>query len=69
MPERGPRPLTRAQTTAMADHLRSTLAAIDAGELTASTAMRYRLEGAVSALDAVLGRPSTLLEGLDQPPT
>lgn len=69
MPERHPRPLSRAQTTALAEQLRRALVAIDAGELTASTATRYRLEGAVSALDAVLGVSSTLLDGLDQPPT
>jgi hypothetical protein len=38
--------------------------AIEAGDLDASTAVRYRLEGAVAALDAALGRPSTLLADL-----
>lgn len=56
-----------ATAAELADQIRRTLAAIDAGELTASTATSYRLQGALSALDALLGRPSTLLADLDPP--
>lgn len=38
---------------ASAETLRRLLHAIEAGELTASTAARYRLEGAVIALEAL----------------
>jgi hypothetical protein len=34
---------------------------IAVGEMTASTGMTYRLQGAVVALDAALGRDSSLL--------
>jgi hypothetical protein len=33
---------------------------IDAGEMTASTAMTYRMQGAVVALEAVMGSDSSL---------
>jgi hypothetical protein len=50
----------KAVAEAMADSIRRMLAAIEAGELTASTAMRYRLEGALAALETLLGEPSTV---------
>jgi hypothetical protein len=58
------RPLTRAEVADLADRLRALLGQIDAGNLDATRAMRYRLEGAIAALDAALGRPSTLLGDL-----
>jgi hypothetical protein len=48
--------LTRGEITELADLLRGLIAMVDTGEMTATTAMRYRLEGAVATLDAVLGR-------------
>lgn len=38
---------------AVADTLRKLLAAVDRGEVTATQTERHRLEGAVTALDAV----------------
>lgn len=58
------RPLSRAELSDLADRLRTMLAAIESGGLDATTAMRYRLEGALSALEMALGRPSSLLEDL-----
>jgi len=52
----------------MADLRRSLQALLDAierDEMTASTGMVYRLEGAVTALDAVLARIPSLLDSLD----
>jgi len=47
-----PRPLTRAELADLAERLRELLVQVEEGTLAASTAMRYRLEGAVAALDA-----------------
>ena len=44
--------------------LRGLLKAIEDGEMTASTATRYRIEGAVVALGAVLGDLNDLRERL-----
>jgi hypothetical protein len=41
------------------------LAAIEAGDLEATTSMRYRLQGGGAALDAVLGHDPSLLDSLD----
>ena len=49
------RRLTRDEVSALASDLRALLARIDAGDLTASTAVRYRLQGAVVALGAASG--------------
>ncbi len=58
-------PLTRAQTDALAGSLRSALALIRTDELSASTATTYRIEGALAALDTVLGvSGDDLLAGL-----
>jgi hypothetical protein len=46
--------LTKKATTELLEHLRDTLAEIRSGELEATPAMRHRLEGAVTALAAVL---------------
>lgn len=49
----------------LADRLAALLAAIDSGELTASAATRYRLEGAVVALDVLNGEaPADILDRL-----
>jgi len=49
------RPLNRAEVTDLADRLRGFLDMIDEDKLSATTGMTYRLQGAVAALDAVLG--------------
>lgn len=50
------RPLTRAEVAALAADLRAILERIEAGDLDATTAMRYRLEGAIAVLDVIQGR-------------
>jgi hypothetical protein len=60
-----PRQLTRAEVAELAGRLHCLLAMIDTGRVTASSGMRYRLQGAVVALEAVLGRSSPLLEAFD----
>jgi hypothetical protein len=50
-----PRPLTRQEVSDLAGSLQALLDAIERDEMTAATAMTYRLEGAVAALEAVLG--------------
>jgi hypothetical protein len=47
--------LTRGEIRELADRLRDLIATVDNGEMSATTAMRYRLQGAVMALEAVLG--------------
>lgn len=55
--------------TAMAGSLRAMLAEVDAGRLEASDRMRARIEGAVVALDVVLGADAaTVLERVADPP-
>jgi hypothetical protein len=56
-----PGPLTRQQTADLVESIRKLLAAIDADEVSASTATRYRLEGALGALEEVLGERSASL--------
>ncbi len=49
----------------LTESLRRLLAAIEAGDLVASTATRYRIEGAVVALEALAGAdPETIFERL-----
>jgi len=48
-------PLTRGEIGELADRLRGLIAMVDNAEMTASTAMSYRLQGAVTALEVVLG--------------
>lgn len=51
--------------TEIADQLRSLLDAINADELKASAATRYRIEGAIAALDAASGvDPAAIVESL-----
>jgi len=59
------RPLTRTEITELADRLRGLIAMVDNGDMSASTAMSYRMQGAVVALDAVLGRNSSQLSSLE----
>jgi hypothetical protein len=58
------RRLTTAQIVELARSLRATLTGIQARELVASGATVHRIEGAVAALEAVLGRRSSLLTDL-----
>ena len=60
-----PRPLTRAEIAELADRLRGLLDMVDEDRLTATTGMTYRIQGAVTALDAVLGNDASLVEPLD----
>ena len=55
-----PRPLTHSEIAELADRLRGLLDMVDNGELSATTGMTYRLQGAVTALDAVVGQQSLL---------
>jgi hypothetical protein len=52
------RPLSRREIGELADRLRGLLDMIEADEMSATTAMTYRIHGAATALDAVLGRES-----------
>lgn len=54
------RALQRGEIKELAEAVRSFLAALDAGELDSSPSYRTRLEGALAALEAVLGTRSSL---------
>lgn len=56
--------LNQAGIEALAASLHSMLDRIRADELTASTATRYRLEGALTALEVVLGTRASLIDAL-----
>ena len=56
--------LKRAEIKDLSISVRRVIDALDAGQLSASGATRHRLEGAVAALEAVLGDRSSLLESL-----
>lgn len=58
------RPLTRAETVDLAARIGELLSTIAAGDLDATAATTYRLEGALAVLDVVAGRPSSLLGDL-----
>ncbi len=58
------RPLRNPQIEELAESLRVTLAACEAGDLVASVSLIHRLEGAIAALESVLGQRSTLLNDL-----
>ena len=49
------RPLTRLETTRLVRELQSLLNLIEIGELDASSGMVHRIEGAIKALQVVLG--------------
>jgi hypothetical protein len=59
------RPLTRAEVAELADRLRGLLDMVNEDKLSATTAMTYRIQGAVTALDGVMGKDTTLVELLD----
>jgi len=48
--------LTRSEIRALTADLRAMLARIESGELDATTAMRYRLEGALAVIEVIQGR-------------
>jgi hypothetical protein len=48
----------------LAERLQALLVMVDAEQIDVTRAMRYRIEGAVAALDAALGRPSSLIDNL-----
>jgi hypothetical protein len=50
-----PRPLTKRQVEALLTDLETLIHRFNAGELDASISMRHRIEGAATALNAVLG--------------
>ncbi len=67
--ERVPRQLSRGQVQELARSIRLVLDQIDGGELAASAATTYRLEGAVVALLTALGeRSEDLVEDLLRQP-
>ena len=61
------RRLNRAEVTALAEDLKRMLATIEGGEIDATTAMRYRIEGALAVLEVVLGRSPRAAFGLIEP--
>lgn len=63
-----PRPFTRTEVIELTDRLRGLLEMVDEDNLSATTAMTYRIEGAVTALDTVLGNDSPLTDVLDASP-
>jgi hypothetical protein len=61
-----PRRLSNQETRKLADDLAGLLDRIQAGELDASIAMTYRVEGALTALQAVLGERHSVLADFDR---
>lgn len=61
------RMLTRSEIVGLSEGLRTLLASVEGGDLDASAALRHRIEGAITALDAVLGSRSSLDFVLDSP--
>ncbi len=55
------RALTRAEVASLAESVEALLNAVNRGELTASAAMRHRIEGALAALAVVQGGRADLL--------
>jgi hypothetical protein len=55
-------PTTRRLATELLTQMREALAAAESGELPVSAAYRHRLEGGITALEAALGRPSSLVD-------
>jgi len=50
------RPLTRAEVAALSEDLRQMLDRVEGGDLDATTAMRYRIEGALAVIEVIQGR-------------
>jgi hypothetical protein len=57
------RALTKIEISSLAEEMRRLLSAIESGDLEASVAMRYRLEGAITVLQVVTGESNR--KGLD----
>ena len=57
----------RRNATALLGQLRELLAAAESGELPVSAAYRHRAEGAITAVEAVLGLPPSLAPGFLEP--
>ncbi|WP_090071115.1 hypothetical protein [Lentzea flaviverrucosa] len=57
----------RRNATALLDQLRELLAAAESGELPVGAEYRHRLEGAITAVEAVLGLPPSLAPDLLEP--
>jgi hypothetical protein len=57
------RPLNRREIAELADRLRALIAMIEADQMSATTAMTYRIQGAATALDAVVGKSLEAHEG------
>lgn len=57
--------LNRAETADLARRIGEMLALVRDGEMMASTTMVHRLEGALTALEAVTGESSSLLDLLE----
>lgn len=57
----------RRSATALLDQLRESLAAVQSGELPVGADYRHRLEGAITAVEAVPGLPPSLAPGLLEP--
>jgi len=49
------RALTKDEISSLAEEMRRLLSAIESGDLEASVAMRYRIEGAITVLQVVTG--------------
>jgi hypothetical protein len=58
--------LTRGEVGELADRLRGLISMTEAGEMTATTPMTYRIEGAVAALEALLGHDSSLMDSFGE---
>lgn len=50
------KPLSRPEINGLVEDLIGMLAAIESGDLEGSAALRHRIEGAITALHAVLGK-------------
>jgi hypothetical protein len=64
---RSPSLLARAEIETLAGTIASVLERCRSGEMTGTAAMVHRLEGALTALETVLGRRASLLDQLTEP--
>lgn len=53
--------MARSRAAVLLDQLRELLAAVESGELPVGPAYRHRVEGGITALEAALGLPPSLL--------